>query len=167
VLPSKPGAIDYRASLSLDAGVRVKRAAHGRETLLSNGRGRALVLPLSLGEWRADGGPGELACEGQAIQLCQYSSAGRMLAALWFDFDSRRTARPFTWRRLTVAENRAAVPDHVAVGYRIQAGSAQWLVYRSLAERGNRTLLAHNLSTEMLVGRFTKAGEVEKLIEIE
>ena len=31
----------------------------------------------------------------------------------------------------------------------------------------NRTLLGHNLATEMLIARFDKKGEVEPLIEIE
>ena len=58
-------------------------------------------------------------------------------------------------------------PADVAVGYRVAIGRQQWLVYRSLAKPANRTLLGHNLSTEMLVARFDKSGEVESLIEIE
>ncbi len=167
ILPAQLGPIDYQCTLPLAPGAKLKRAGQSREVRVQAGRGAALVLPLALGEWRADGEPGELALNGQGIQLQQQAAGGRTLAALWIDLDRRRTARPFTWRRLTVAESRRAVPNHVAVGYRIQAGSAQWLVYRSLGKKGNRTLLAHNLSTEMLVGRFTKAGEVEKLLEIE
>jgi hypothetical protein len=167
VLPAKQGVIDYQGTLPLAPGAKLKRAGQSREVRVQAGRGAALVLPLALGEWRTDREPGDLALNGQAIHLQQQAPGGRTLAALWLDLDRRRTARPFTWRRLTVAENRRAVPNHVAVGYRIQVGSAQWLVYRSLGKKGNRTLLAHNLSTEMLVGRFTKAGEVEKLLEIE
>ena len=66
-----------------------------------------------------------------------------------------------------MAENRQRVPRDAAVGYRVMVGRRQWLFYRSLAPRGNRTLLGHNLSTEMLAARFTKAGTVEKLVEIE
>jgi hypothetical protein len=32
---------------------------------------------------------------------------------------------------------------------------------------GNRTLLGHNLVSEMLVARFDRDGEVETLLEIE
>jgi hypothetical protein len=67
---------------------------------------------------------------------------------------------------VTVAENLAAVPGDCAVGYRVQIGARQWLVYRSLGPKGNRTLLGHNLVSEMLVARFTR-GEVEALLEIE
>lgn len=54
-----------------------------------------------------------------------------------------------------------------AVGFRVAAGTQQWLVYRSLAEPGNRTLLGHNLTSETLVGRFLRDGRVRPLIEIE
>lgn len=167
ILGPARGALEYHGSIPLAPGVGLRRAGQTRESLLSIGRARALVMPLALGEWRADGGPGDLAPSGRAIHLRQQACGRRMLAPLWVDFDRQRIARPRTWRRLTVAEDRKAVPDELAVGYRVQAGSAQWLVYRSLGKKGNRTLLGHNLSTEMLVARFTKAGEVEKLVEIE
>jgi hypothetical protein len=68
---------------------------------------------------------------------------------------------------LTVGESLAAVPPEVAAGYRVAVGRRQWLVYRALAHKGNRTLLGHNLSTEFLVARFSQDGEVAPLIEIE
>ena len=75
--------------------------------------------------------------------------------------------RPRTWRQLTVAADLERQPADVAVGYRVQLGRDQWLIYRSLAEPANRTLLGHNLSTEMLLARFDETGEVEPLIEVE
>ena len=69
--------------------------------------------------------------------------------------------------RLTVAEAGQIQPADAAVGYRLALGKQQWLVYRSLAKPGNRTLLGHNLSTEMLVARFQDDGQVQSLIEIE
>ncbi len=47
------------------------------------------------------------------------------------------------------------------------SGGHQWLIYRALASKGNRTLLGHNLVSETLVGRFRRDGEVESLVEIE
>ncbi|MEX0714781.1 MAG: hypothetical protein WD278_20765 [Pirellulales bacterium] len=58
-------------------------------------------------------------------------------------------------------------PADPAVGYRVQVGRQQWLIYRSLAERGNRTVLGHNLISEFLVARFDRQGKVEPLLEIE
>jgi hypothetical protein len=66
-----------------------------------------------------------------------------------------------------VAESLQIVPPHVAAGYRVMVGKHQWLIYRSLAPAANRTLLGHNLATEMLIARFDRNGEVEPLIEIE
>ena len=53
------------------------------------------------------------------------------------------------------------------MGYRVQSGAEQWVIYRSLAERGNRTLMGQNLVSEMLVARFKTNGEIESLLEIE
>ena len=66
-----------------------------------------------------------------------------------------------------MAESLATVPAERAVGYRVAIGKQQWLIYRSLAAKGNRTLLGHNLSTETLVARFAADGEVTPIIEIE
>ncbi len=68
---------------------------------------------------------------------------------------------------MTIAENLQIQPAEVAVGYRVQLGKAQWLFYRSLARRANRTILGQNLSSEFLAGRFGKDGTTEELIEIE
>ena len=90
-----------------------------------------------------------------------------MLAPLLVDLRPGRMTRRLTWRHLTVAEDLRAQPSDVAVGYRVRIGKHQWLIYRSLAPTGNRTLLGHNLTTEMLVARFDRDGEVEPLLEIE
>ncbi len=90
-----------------------------------------------------------------------------MYAPLLMDLDPRRSRQPLTWRQLTVAENRKTVSSDVAVGYRVQIGCRQWLIYRSLAERANRTLLGSNLSTEFLFARFTPDDEAQPLLEIE
>ena len=61
----------------------------------------------------------------------------------------------------------APVPPEVAVGFRVSIGQEQWIIYRSLARLGNRTLLGHNLATESLIARFGKDGEVTSIVEIE
>jgi hypothetical protein len=72
-----------------------------------------------------------------------------------------------TWRQLAVAENLRRVSDNTAVGYRVQLGSEQWLIYRSFTRFGNRTVLGQNLSSEFFCGRFLPDGTTEMLIEIE
>ena len=86
---------------------------------------------------------------------------------LFIDLDRSRFRRRMTWRQLTVAESLAPVPRDVAVGFRIAIGDRQWIIYRSLAASGNRTLLGHNLATESLIARFGEDGEVTSIVEIE
>jgi hypothetical protein len=68
---------------------------------------------------------------------------------------------------LTVADTRRILPAHQAVGFRVQAGLEQWLVYRALDVPRNRTLLGCNVSCEFLVGRVKKSGEVARTLEIQ
>lgn len=123
------------------------------------------IQPVS-GE--SDGKPAKMRpLPSQALELTHAAEATRLYAPLFFDLHRRRFERPATWRRLTVAAALETQPDDVAVGYRVAMGSRQWLVYRSLAEKANRTLLGHNLSTEALIAQFDRNGEVEPLIEVE
>ncbi len=94
-------------------------------------------------------------------------SASRLYFPMFIDLDPKRLYQPGTWRQLTVAELRQIVTADIAVGYRMQVRKQQWLVYRSLAKRGNRTLLGQNLVSEVLVSRFLPSGEYEPLVEIE
>ena len=167
VLGSRPGRLEYRSRLPLLPGVSFRAAEESREGFLVGGKRRALVLPLALPEWRADRSLGQLTRTDEGLELHQASEDCRLYAPLFLDLDRRRMTRPVTWRRLTVAESLVVQPDDVAVGYRVSVGRQQWLIYRSLAEPANRTLLGHNLSTEMLVARFERSGEVEPLAEIE
>jgi hypothetical protein len=109
----------------------------------------------------------ELAQDAEYLQLRQTAHARRLWAPLWFDLDRRRAALPATWRPLTVGEAMQVQPADVAIGCRVAAGRRQWLIYRSLAKPGNRTLLGHNLLSETLVARFHGSGRVQPLIEVE
>ena len=125
------------------------------------------MLPLALPEWREQAGVGALIATPQGLELHQAADGQRLMAPLFVDLDPRRMRRRLTWRQLTVAESLSIQPADVAGGYRVAVGSQQWLIYRSLGPRGNRTVLGHNLSTESLVARFDSSGEVEPIIEIE
>lgn len=162
-----PKSIEYRGNLPLGPRIAFEGAAQTREGFLTGRRRRASVLPLALPEWRCDRRVGELVAAPGGLELRQSTSGRRLLAPLFFDLDARRLARPLTWRQLTVGQSLAVQPPEVAVGYRVAVGKRQWLIYRSLAEKANRTLLGCNLSTETLVGRFARTGEVEPLVEIE
>ena len=91
-----------------------------------------------------------------------------MSCPLLLDLSGKRLAKECTWRQLTVAEHLEIQPPEVATGYRAQAGKHQWVFYRSLAPRANRTLLGQNTSSETLIGRFiSETGELDELVEVE
>lgn len=168
VLGICPRKIEYRARLPLADGASFRAEKDTREgTITVRGRPRARVLPLALSEWRSGPSCGTLDAASGSLELTQQAAAQSMFAPLFIDFDPRRLAREATWRQLTVGEDRQVVARDVAVGYRVQIGKAQWLIYRSLAESGVRTVLGKNLMHEFLLGRFGSKGKVKTLLEIE
>jgi hypothetical protein len=170
VMGRGPARIDYCGRLPLRPDVRFQPAAETREGFLERAAGRkrrALLMPLALPEWRADPLRGDLVQTEAGLELRQATEQGSLMAPLFFDLAPKRMTRPRTWRQLTVAESLRAVPRDVAVGYRAAVGKAQWLIYRSLGPRGNRSVLGQNFSSEMVVARFRRRGEHEPLIELE
>ncbi len=170
ILGKKSGRIDYHCRLPLCESIGLKVDEKSREGhLVDVGRRKRIgtVLPLAMPEWHAEPFDGSLAMTEEGLLLTQSATARRMFAPLFIDLDARRTRAPLTWRRLTVAESLEIQPGEVAVGYRIQIGHQQWLIYRSLGPTGNRTVLGQNLSSEFFVARFDREGNAEPLMEIE
>jgi len=168
VVVGAPGQeIEYVARLPLAPNVEVKKERETREVALRGEDGSARVLPLALGEWKTDPRHGEFSAGHSGLELRQQSREGALCAALWIDYSLQRKKQPLTWRHLAVGEERRAVSRDAAVGYRVQVGLEQWLVYRALRSRGNRTILGQNLATEFKVGRFLADGDVKTIVEIE
>lgn len=166
-----PHRIAYRGTLPLALGVAFVGETETREAVLRTARPRALAMPLALPEWRSDSRIGSFAATDGQLELRQSNPGTSLVAPLFFDLRRKRFAGDRTWRQLTVAEDRQIQPPDRAVGYRVHIGGEQWIVYRSLTPRGNRTLLSHNLSTEFLVARFEPHSDatspVTPLVEIE
>ncbi len=164
-----PGeSINHRLALPLAGGMGFVPEAETREGCLVAGMPIARVMPLGLPEWRTDPRIGELTLADGQLQVVHERPGKNLSCPLFFDLDPRRLAKPCTWRQLTVAQSLEIQPHEVAVGYRIQCGKAQWVVYRSLAAPANRTVLGYNLSIEGMVGRFlAPSGEVEELLQVE
>ncbi|MEX0586547.1 MAG: hypothetical protein WD176_07885, partial [Pirellulales bacterium] len=167
ILGDEPAEIEYEAVLPLAAGARFLEERESREGTLASGKTRLRILPLALPEWRADPRGGILAATGCGVALRQKTYGANLFAPLWIDLKRGRRRQESTWRPLTVAEHRRVQRADEAVGYRVQVGEKQWLVYRSLTPVQNRTVLGHNLVTSFLVGRFSTDGTVKQLIEIE
>ena len=127
----------------------------------------SLVLPISLGEWRADRSGHEFTANERALTFVQTGRGRALFAGVVFDLNTKRSKRPRTWRKLTVAENLQVVADDVAVARRFQIGDEQWIVYRNLAHVGNRTFIGQNVFCDFCFERFRDDGSVKKLVEIE
>jgi len=167
LLGQKSEAIEYQWTLPLSPTVKFQPAEETREGFLIGKRRLGRVLPLALPEWRSQRDSGRL--EATADGLCHSlrCTGRRLFAPLFIDLDPQRAKNRLTWRQLTVAEDLQRVDRDVAVGYRIQVGSRQWLVYRSLGPTGNRSILGQNFSTQYVIARFAPGGLSQKLVEIE
>ncbi|GIW92096.1 MAG: hypothetical protein KatS3mg110_0137 [Pirellulaceae bacterium] len=143
----------------------------GREThegWLADRSGRKLlVLPLAFPEWRMGFRSGALRVE-QGELVATLSGTGRaFFVPLFFDVQLRPADTPLTWRHLTVGCQMRRVAADEAVGYRVQLGKKQWVVYRSLHNTQPRTLLGQHWSAEFAIGRLRRRGDCRILIEVE
>jgi hypothetical protein len=161
--------IRYASTIALADGVRFAPQCETREARLTVGKKQAAtLLPLALPEWRAEHCHADLTCGSDNKLLLMQAAQGHALyAPLWIDLAPARAKQPLTWRRLAVGESLESVPRDRAVGYRVQFGRQNWLLYRTLAPRGNRTVLGQNFSSEFVCCRMLKTGKTESIIEIE
>lgn len=147
------------------AAIETDIADETREIVVYDSAMRALALPLGLSEWRA-AGRGGFEPTPAGLALTQFGRH-RLYAPVWIDCAAARIGGPLTWRQLTVADTRIILPPHQAAGFRVQSGSEQWLVYKTLDAPRNRTLLGCNVSCDFLVGRLKRSGEVARTLEIQ
>jgi hypothetical protein len=164
-IPSGTG-LEYRGLLPLVPPLDTDMTEETREICVYDTAMRCMALPLALPEWTAAGG-GRFSATPEGLVLEQRTAARRLYAPVWLDCDPARVGGPLTWRQLTVADTRINLPPHQAVGYRVQAGLRQWLVYQSLDSPRNRTLLGCNVSCDFLFGRIKRSGEVARTLEIQ
>lgn len=163
----EPVELRYSHSLPMAAEATFDPARETREGWLgSGGRRQATVVPPGLAEWRCEFSHSELLGQNGRLTLQQAALGRSLYAPLWIDLDPRRLGRPLTWRRLTVGENVANVSRDVAAGYRIQAGREQWLVYRSLGQNGNRSVLGYNTVHSFDCLRIVANGETEEIVAV-
>lgn len=167
VLATEVGGLDYRCKWPLAPGVSGMQETETRELYLTAGKIQSLVLPLALPEWKVARHNGQLDFDDDGLELRQNSSGRALYAPLVFDLSPKRSKRPRTWRPLTVAEQLKIVPSDVASAFRIQLDKQQWILYRSLAEQGNRTFMGENFNGELFLGSFDTNGQVKPLLQIE
>ena len=167
VVADRPARINYDASLPIATHVGFHGAEETREGHLVGNDARALVLPLELSEWRSDSHSGSLEMTSAGLTLRHSRLGSAIYAPLFLDLNKNRSKEECTWRKLTVAAQRVPQRADVAVGFRAQIGKTNWLVYRSLAEPGIRSLLGQQVKAEFLFGRMKRNGGCARLLEIE
>jgi hypothetical protein len=159
--------IGYEGFVPTGSSLESEQAEETREVFVYDTSMRMMALPLALPEWTAASSPGSFTASADGLTLTQETLGGRLYAPLWIDCDPARFGRQVTWRQLTVADSRINLPRHQAVGFRVQTGLDQWLLYRSLDTPRNRTVLGCNLSCEFLLGRIGRKGVVSRTVEIQ
>lgn len=167
ILGNQASQIDYQTRLPLTSEASFQEADQTHEGVVASAGHNALVLPLACPEWRSESSPGRLQQIDGTLQYQIEVTARNLYAPLFIDLSRAGTEKPYTWRRLTVAELFDIQSPDVAVGYRIQVGSRQWCLYRSLDPATNRSFLGQNLTSEFIFGRFNRNGKLKEILEIE
>ncbi|MFG0262284.1 MAG: hypothetical protein ACF788_07830, partial [Novipirellula sp. JB048] len=154
--------------IPIASGVSAEFENETREVWLGDARRRVLVMPLSASEWRV--GPTTTKLEASEDDHLVWTAAGTgaLYLPLWFDLQQRRFRRKRTWRQLTVGDERRLCEAHEAVGFRVQVGSEQWMIYRSLGARRCRTVLGKHLIADFFAARFdTGEGDYDELVTVD
>jgi hypothetical protein len=160
--------IRYSSRIPLSETVRIKPEGETREVFLHDGRRRGLVVPLSASEWQIGPTDATLKETADGHLLLSTQGLGRLYAPLWFDFQQRRFDRMRTWRQLTIADQLQITDRDEAAGYRMQVGSEQWVVYRSLAEDRCRSVLGKHLNGGFYASRFDPSdGSHDALVTVD
>ncbi|MEX2358642.1 MAG: hypothetical protein WEE51_09935, partial [Pirellulaceae bacterium] len=159
------GRIEYRCQLPIQQGVAIHPTEETRDVHLLGKQAAATLLPVALSEWRSDPRLGKVETD-QGVTIEAVGEGYGLHVPLFFDLDASHRDAPRTWRHLTVAEKLEYLPRDKAVAYRVQVGKRQWIFYRSLTAKANRTFLGVNLISETLIARLSSEGEVEKLLEV-
>ena len=159
------GGLRVESVVPLAASLEGVQAEETREVVVSDTKPRLMALPLALPEWKT-AGRGSFAVTSDGLALDHQTAGSRCYSPLWLDLEPARQGRPLTWRQLTVADTRQNLPPHQATGFRVQEGLEQWLVYRTLDEPRNRTVIGCNIACGFLIGRIEETGVVDRDIEI-
>ncbi|HTI51561.1 MAG TPA: hypothetical protein VL475_11440 [Planctomycetaceae bacterium] len=160
--------ITYRARWPMAAGLRLQPETKSRAVRVRGAQTAARIFPLALPAERIRSTSDQLSFDASALELIQHGRGSALYAPLVFDWSPKRRGLPAFWRGLTVSERSLPLPADVAVGYRLQVGTAQWLVYHSLQNSDEaRAVLGHHTWNETVIGAFRRDGTVDPLILIE
>ncbi len=171
LLSNDPAHWAIESTLELGADIELVSAEKTHEAQLVSRNNpkkiEATLLPLSLPEWRRQPASGRLSGSSDKVTLTHEVNGKRLYSPLVIAPPKPGRAQPFTWRRLTVAEDLQIQPADVAQAYRIQVGKEQIVVYRSLAPVVRRSALGLHLNSEFYCGRYDPDDVAyESIVEI-
>ncbi len=167
IVPLLPGQIEYQCDWPLADGLSCLPESETREMYLQDPKIQALVLPLSLPEWKVGRSSGRLECVENRLRLTDSANGAGLYVPLVFDLNAKRARKKRTWRQLTVAEDRRQVSREIAAAFRFQLDKQQWYFYRAVSQPGNRSFLGENFNGEFVIGRFDRRGTVTEMLRIQ
>ncbi len=127
----------------------------------------ALLLPVAASEWKRDASQSWIDYQEDLVVVKTECEANNLYSPLLIPMRNLRDSTTYTWRQLTVAEELAIQPKHVAGAYRVQIDRDQWVFYRSLTPCTRRTVMGLHLNTEFYTGRFcADDGQFEAMLEV-
>ncbi|WP_146460025.1 hypothetical protein [Rubripirellula tenax] len=160
--------IRYMSRLPMAESIAADPEPETREVFLSDGRRAAMVLPISACEWRVGPTAATLKSSEDGHLVFTSEGKGRLYSPLWIDCSQRRFKRKRTWRQLTVVDELRLCRNDEAVGYRIQVGSEQWMVYRTLGQPRTRSVLGKHLIADFFASRFDLTyGDHDALVTVD
>lgn len=169
----------YRSAIPVANGTSARQDSEAREVELTEeitGRGPiafARIFPITAPEWRADKSGAEFEIEnrgenGVALTTTAARRGTALFVATLIDGDSRRAARPCSWRALTVGESLRVASDDAAVGRKIQLGRERFVLYASTSPRpAIRSVLGRNLLSDFMFGKFFADRGVQPIVDVE
>lgn len=162
-----PGVVRLQTRLQCGQRVVASPDPSLTEIHLGTPKPRCLLLPLGGGEWKDASAPVQTHVVDGVLETVAVGERA-VFAPLWFDLDRKRFDGPRTFRRLTVADRRRICEPHEAVGFRVQRGEDQWVIYRSLGGQRIRTVMGRHLQTDFLLTRFHGDDETfEDLVTVD
>ncbi len=167
VVCQSEGVIDYTCPYPIHPDLEIVRESETNEFYLCSGAEYSLVLPLFLPEWKSAGGKEAIQFEDGHLQVKNVAQGSGLSTAMVIDLNRKRSVKPRTWRRLTIAEQMQVVREDVAVAYRVQIDVHQWLFYRTIRPSANRTFIGQNFADDFFVGKMDLEGNFESWLEIE
>ena len=166
----RPGSseIRYSCRLPIPQATTANPEEETREVMFGEKKSQCMMIPLSASEWRVGQTSATLRVTDDHHLLLTANSKGALYAPLWMDMQRRRLKRKRTWRQLTVADELRIVGKAEAVGYRVQAGSEQWMLYRSLGQSRCRSVMGKHLVADFYAARFHASdGSFEEVVTVD